>query len=40
MRARRLRLTGQNSQASLQRYEAMTVEKARETLAGGIKQSA
>ncbi len=40
MRARRLRLTGQNSQASLQRYEEMTVEKARETLAGGMKQSA
>lgn len=35
MRARRLRLTGQNSQDCLQRYSEMTVEKARETLAGG-----
>lgn len=34
MRARRLRLTGQHSQASLQRYEEMTPEKARETLSG------
>lgn len=35
MRARRLRLTGQHSQQSLQRYEEMTVERARELLSGG-----
>lgn len=41
MRARRLRLTGSASQDSLQHFGEMTVEKARETLAGGpIKQSA
>ncbi|MDJ0931461.1 hypothetical protein [Breoghania sp.] len=35
MRSRRLRLTGQQAQESLARYEEMSPEKARSILAGG-----
>lgn len=37
MRARRLRMTGQQSHESLQRYQEMTVDKARQILTGGAR---